>query len=784
VLALGLGLGITVAIVSAAYAVLYRPLPIPDGERLVVPVGTNAARGIERASVPYADYDDWRLERDLFEHVSVFQPLQVNLVAGEHPERLDGLHVTVEYFRVMAARPLAGRLFGPADVAPDAPLAAVISDGLWRRAFGGDPLVVGRELRLAGTVATVAGIVDASRVWPGEIDVWLPMKTFRLSPDVRTRRDNMIFQAVARLKPGVPIEQARARVAAIAGRVAAEHPESRQAWSTDLLRLRDYIVEPEIRLGMLVLTGGVAFVLLIACVNLANLLLARGADRAREMALRTALGASRARLVRQLMTESLLLAAAGGVTGLAIAAWLVAVLVAAAPPELPMAADIAIDGVALAVAAGLTLGTAMLFGFAPAVAASRFEPAETLRESARGAGAGRRAGRLRDLLVVVEMALAIVLLTGAGLMLRSFERLLRLDPGVDVERILAGRIALQGERYETSADRHQFFDRLTSNLEALPGVEAAAAGSYVPAGGGGFGLGRVFLLEGQPEPPASTDHAAQWNVITPRYFDALGVVLRRGRVFDARDAATSTPVAIINETMARRVFGQADPIGRRMRSWRDENVLRQIVGVVSDVRYRGLADEERSLVFVPHSQNAWGLLTVVVRASGDPAGLAAALRQEVTRLDPAIAVARLQPLSTDAADSIAPQRFATLLLAAFAVAAVVLAGIGIYGVMAYAVSRRGHELGVRMALGSTPAGLFGLVLRRGLVLTIAGSALGLGGALAVGRVMRGLLFGIDPADPITLALVPAVLGAVALAACAVPARRAARTEPLAALRAE
>lgn len=369
-------------------------------------------------------------------------------------------------------------------------------------------------------------------------------------------------------------------------------------------------------------------------------------------------------------------------------------------------------------------------------------------------------------------------------MVRSFDRLVRVNPGVDVERLLVGRIALPGARY-SAQQRVQFYERLTGSLAVSPGVASAAFASYVPAGAGGFGLGRVFLLEGQSEPPASTDHPAQWNVVSPGFFNTVGIRVLRGRGFSERDTATSTPVIVVNETMARRVFGGGDPLGRKMRSWRDENVLREIVGVVSDVRYSGLSDADGALVFVPHRQNAWGSLTVVVRAaSGDPAQLAGTLRHEVARLDPQLAVARIAPLTELAADSIGPQRFATLLLVMFATAAALLAGIGIYGVMAYAVTRRRHELGLRLALGATPRGLFRLVVGHGLLLTAVGTVVGLIGAVLSGDALRGLLFGVAPTDPVTLIAVPVVLALVALAACAAPALRAARTEPLTALRAD
>jgi putative ABC transport system permease protein len=783
VAALGVGLGATIAIVSAVYAILYRPLPLADPGRLVVPVSTNRDRGFDRASVPYADHLDWRAQKGVFDEVAVYQRVPLDLASDGVPERVEALQVADGYFGVLAAAPIAGRLLSAPDFQPGAARSVVISERLWRRRLAADPGIAGRDIRLGGTVATVLGVIDGRRAWPPAVDVWLPLKPDRLNEDVRTRRDNMIFQAIARLHEGVTIEQGRARVAALASRVALDHPESRKGWSSDLIPLRDDIVEPQTRLGLLVLLAAVVLVLVIACVNLANLLLARGADRAREMALRAALGASRRRLVRQLLTESLLLAAVGGGVGIGLGSWLVAGLVAAAPSSLPFADAIRIDAPVVAVSLVLTALTALIFGLAPALSASGHQAAQTLRSQGQQAGVNRRTMQLRDLLVVGETALAIVLLAGAGLMLRSVSRLVHVDTGVDTERIVTGGVSLPAARY-AEADRVRFFETVAASLRAVPGVEAAAAASYVPAGGGGFGLGRVFLLEGQPEPPASNDYPANWNVVTPEFFSAMGIRVVSGRSFTAHDDAKGTPVMMINATMAKRVFGQQNPLGKRLRSWRDENQLREIVGVVSDVRYEGLADDERSLVYVPHRQNAWGVMSIVVRGAGNPALLAEPLRREVARVDRDVAVAAVAPLTTRAAESIATQRFAGLLLGVFAVAAALLAGIGIYGVMAYAVARRQRELGIRLALGASPSSLFRLVLRRGAGLTAAGVIVGLVGAAAVGRVMQSLLFEISPADGATFAAVPLVLGVVALAACAWPARRASRAEPLDALRSE
>jgi putative ABC transport system permease protein len=783
VLTLTLGIGGTVAIFSAVYTVLYRPLPIAESARLAVPVSENPEREIRRGSIPYADYADWREQRDVFEQVALFEPYEIDVAGGEAPERVSALDVTEEYFPLMRVQPLAGRLFTNADHDAKAADVVVISDALWTRRFGADPAAIGQPLRIAGRVATIVGVVPAARLWPEKQDIWQPLRPAVLDDDTRTRRDNMVFVSVARVRPDVPFAQAQARIASIGERVARDHPQSRKGWKSDLIPLREYVVDPQLRLGMFVLLGGAGLVLLIACVNLANLLLARGADRAREMALRAALGASRRRLVRQMLTESLALAVAGGIAGLLLARWLMEGLKAAATMTVPMLETLRIDSTTAIAAASITGATAVLFGLLPALAASSFGPAEALREGSRGTSVGRRTNRLRDVLVVAQIALAIVLLVGAGLMLRSFIHLTHVDPGVDVDRLLVGRVSLPGARHPRP-QRAQAFERLIDGLASAPGVEMAAVSSFLPAGGGGFGLGRVFLLEGQPEPPASQDYGAMWNVVSPEYFRTTGIRIVRGRAFERTDTAESRPVMIINETMARKVFGSDDPIGRKMRSWRDENVLREVVGVVSDVRYNGLASSETSLVYVPHRQEPWGLMIVTVRAKGSPASVASVLREEVKKVDPDVAVAAVATLDSLAAASIAPQRFGALLLAMFASVAVLLAAVGVYGVMNYIVSQRRHETGVRLALGATPRSVFARVVLRGLTLAGVGAAVGLAVALLLGPLIRSLLWGVEAWDPLTLFTVPLVIGGIALLACALPARRAAHIAPLDAIRTE
>jgi putative ABC transport system permease protein len=765
--------------------VLLAPLPYPNPHELVVPVSTNAERGFDRASVPYADYLDWRDQRDIFANVAVWQPTAVDVASGTAmPEHVDAAEVGEAFFDVLGVRPMVGRTFGAADHDVKGARVAVISYDLWQRTLGGAPDVLDRDLRIGGVPVRVVGVLPPDGMWPAEQQIWLPMRPAEFREDTLSRRDNMIFQAIARLAPGVTIEAGRTRVAAIAARVAKDHPESRKSWSSSLIPMRDYFVERDLRDALLVLLTAVGVVLLIVCVNIANLLLARGTVRGRELAVRTALGASRVRLVRQLLIESLLLAAAGGALGVAIGAPLMGALRRLAPEGVPFVAAMTLNVPALAAAAALTLGSVVLFGILPAIAGSRQSPAAAMREGSAGSGAGTATVRLRDALVVAEMAMAVVLMVCAGLLIRSFMKIVNRDPGVAVDRVVAAHESLPDARYPKAADANRFFERLTRELDAQPGIASAAATSYLPAGGGGFGLGRVFLKEGQPEPPASTDYEANWNVITPGYFRTLGIPLVRGRTFTDRDTASTPPVIIVNETFARRAFPAGDAIGHKIRSWRDENVLREIVGVVADVRYFGLTDTDRALVYVPHAQNAWGIMVVAARTTGNPADFARTMREAVARIDPNLAVGRLGTLAEFARASVARERFSATLLGAFAVLSILLASVGIYGVMAYVVARRSRELGLRAALGASPRTLFAQVAGRGLVLTAVGGAIGLAGALAAGRLLSGLLFDTAAADPVTIAAVAVLLPAITLAACAVPARRAARVDPIATLRAE
>ena len=781
--ALALGIGANAAIFGAVDTVLLRPLPYPHADRLVVPVSQNAGRGTEHGSISFADYEDWKRERDVFEHVALWRPIDVDVTGNGEPERIVAGQVSQEFFPLVDAELVSGRPFAPADHDVSARRVTVLSFDFWQRRFGGDPSAIGKTLNVAGTPHDIVGILARRAAWPEEAELFLPFRPMAWSVDVRTRRDNLIFLALARLRDGVPIEQGNARLAAIASRLEREHPESRKGWTNRLVPLREYVVEADVQRALLVLLGAVGAVLLMACANLASLALVRGAGRSRELGIRFALGASRGRVVRQMASEGVLLAASGTFAGLALAIWMMKGIAAMAPEGTPFIDRLGLDARIAAAAAVFGAIAVLIAGIMPALASSGIQLTPALKDGTAGSGSSRRTNLLRQGLVIGEVAIAVVLLASAALLLKSFTRVSGVAPGADVERVLTGRIALPGARYDTAEKSAAFYKRLTEALAASPEVEAAAATSYVPVGGGGFGLGRVFLAEGWPAPPAGPDVGAQWNVITPDYFRTVGIPILRGRAFDARDTAASNPTMIVTASFARRMFGDADPIGRRAKSWRDENLLREIVGIVADVRYDGLLAGETPLVYVPHTQNSWGSLAVVLRARhGAPEGLAPLLRREVARLDGELAVARVRTMAESARESVSRQRYTTMLVTILAAAALMLGALGIYGVLSYSVSLRRQELGLRVALGASAGDLYRLVLTGGLGLAIAGLVIGGAGAFAVSRVLGGLLYETEPTDPLAYAAAAAAILIAAALACFLPARRAAHADPLLALK--
>lgn len=784
VLALAIGIGSTAAIFGAVDTVLLRPMPFAHGDRLYVPISVNPARNIDQGSISFADYVDWRQQTDVFANVALVRTTNLDITGdGGDPERVESAQVSEDFFPLVDVIPVVGRTLVAADHANGAGLVTVISYGLWQDRFGRAADILTRTLRLAGQPTRIVGVLPPRGVWPDTSQVFVPLKASGLGTDERTRRDNLIFDGLARLRDGVSPGVAQGRLAAMAARLEHDNPVIRKGWTNTLIPLRDYIVDANLKAALYVLLAAVGAVLLIACANVANLSLVRGSGRARELALRVSLGASRRRLVQQLLLEGVLLAAAGAAVGAGLAVLILKGLAVIAPDGTPFLDQMHMNGRVLAANVFIGGVAALLSSLVPAWSNSAVRLGGALRDGTAGSGASRGAARLRHGLVIAEIAAAVVLLTGAALLIRSFTRLSHVDPGVDLQHVLSARISIPAARYPNDAARATFVHALVARLDADPAIDRAALTSYVPAGGGGFGLGRVFLAEGRPEPPAGTDVQAQWNVVTPDYFSTVGIRVREGRAFTDQDGAASTPAMIVSSSFARAMFPGESPIGRRVRSWRDENLLREIVGVVDDVKVEGLADRERPLVYVPHTQNSWGGMLIVARARrGDPAALAAPVRKAVGALDPTLALSNVRSLADSARRSIADRRYATLLLTILAAVALGLSALGVYSVTSHVFALRRREMGIRLALGASRGHLYGLVLRHGLGLVSAGLVIGVASAALATDLVASLLFETQATDVPAWASMVGAVAASATLACLIPARRAARADPMAALR--
>jgi predicted permease len=784
VITLSLGIGATTAIFSVVQGVLLRPLPFPGADRLLVPQSQSRENPSERWNITYADFEDWRRE-GVFARVAAFQEISQDMTGeGVAPKRVEGAVVTEDFFATLGVAPALGRFPLSEDHQPGSPAVIVISHALWLELFSGDRTVLGRSVRVSGVPFQIIGVVPAGLGWPREADMWVPSRLGPQALEVVRRRSNYIYFGVARLAPGRSLEETRALLDAQARRVAATEPDgTRDHVTVTARRLDSYLVGEDVSRGLWLLLGAVALVLLISCVNVANLLSVRSSTRVREMSIRRALGAGSRRLVRQLLTESLVLSLVGAGVG-AMLAWAgLRSLLGMAPSSLPRLEDVRLDAGVLGFALIVSIAAALVFGVVPAIHASRSAGAGVLRSENR-ATSGRRARRVRDVLVVSELALSLVLFVGAGLFLRSFGRLRNVEAGVETENLLTFSLSLP-RRYNESGGFAAPFAAIVERVRAVPGVRSAALASALPLGGGGFYLGRSFLSDTMPEPPAGSDVTAQWTAVSPGYFETAGTRVLRGREFEQADGASGRLVMIVNRAFAREMFGdEAAAIGKRVRSWRDENQYREIVGVTEDVRYFAAGDSIRRLVYVPHAQNAWGGMRVLLRTSASPLGVEPALREAVGRVDPELAVADLTSMEQVFADSVAPQRFGALLLSGFALLAALLAAVGIFGVLSYAVALRTREIGVRIALGAEQRTVLGMVLSEATVVIVLGVVIGGVGALLLSRMTSSLLFETSATDPLTFIGTAVLLAAIALAASYLPARRATRVNPLDAIRAE
>ncbi|HYY56574.1 MAG TPA: ABC transporter permease [Pyrinomonadaceae bacterium] len=786
VLALALGIGANSAIFSVANAVLLKPLPYSEPERLVMIWGDLFKPGLDEIGASAPEFNDYREQGHVFESLACYTEGGFNLSGEGEPERISGAYVSADLFPLLGVGPTLGRTFAVEEDQPGRDQVVVLSHSLWQRRFAADRSIVGKTVGINGKSMTVVGVMPSAFQFPDrEVEIWKPLA---LDAEDRSEqsRGSHYLNVIARLKPGVSVEQAQAEIKGIAERIRQQHPDQYDnGFGAKIVSRHEQVVGP-IRPVLLILLGTVGFVLLIACANVANLLFARAATREREMAIRTALGAGRWRIVRQLLTESLLLSLAGGAGGLLLALWGVDLLVALAPVDIPRLSEVRLDGRVLGFTLLVSLLTGGLFGLAPALRLSKPDLQESLKDGARGAGEGFRRQRMRNLLVVSEVALSLVLLIGAGLMIRSFLQVQKISPGFNPDRVLTMRLSLPQSKYAEAKQQRAFFEQLTARVSALPGVESVGAVNFLPMSKSGNMWS--FAIEGRGNAVGPNLH---FRMISPDYFRTLSIPLDRGRQFTEQDREGAPPVAVINETMARTFFPGEDPLGKRIKlaSMTSPFPWLAVVGVVGDVKHYGLDEETKPELYVSYLQPLLpnfnvSSLFLAVRTTAEPAGLAAAVRREVAVLDKDQPVADIKTMEERLSESVAPRRFNMLLLAIFAALALILAAVGIYGVMSYSVTQRTHEIGVRMALGAQGSDVLRLVVGQGMILALAGVALGLLGAFALTRVMKTLLFNVSASDPLTFAGVAFVLSAVALLACLIPARRATRVDPMEALRYE
>ena len=776
---LALGIGASTAIFSMVNGILLQPLPLPDPDRLVYANEVNP-KG-DRISTSWLNYLDWRARARSFDGLALSRDETVTLTGTERPQRLRTRRVTGSFFRVLGVSPVVGRALTDDDDRPNAPGTALLTDGYWRTQLGTDPSAVGRSLTLSGRPYTIVGILPRGFEYLRPYDLFISMGPMAGSPMLAQRGNHNGFYAVGRLKAGVSVDAADQDLRGIAAQLEREYAATNSGISVRAELLSHRFVA-DVRPTLLALFGAVGFLLLIACVNVANLLIARGAARQHELAVRAALGSGRARLVTQLLIESTLVSLAGGALGVGVAAALLRGLVAAAPDGTPRLANVALDGPAMTFAFAAAAVCGVVFGALPAFQASGVEGQHSL---VRGRPAGFTAGshRLRRGLMIAETALALVLLTGAGLMVRTLQRLVEVDTGFRPDHLMTAMFVLNGDQW-TEARQKSFRDDLLTRVRALPGVTRAALTFVLPIDGSQWNS--IFIVSGKPVPERAQLPSAAFTPVSAQYFETVGMQLLQGRVFEPHDSGTSPRVAVVNETFASQLYPGESPIGKRLKQgWpEDDGRWTEIVGVVRDVKFNGVAADTPIQVYLPLDQVSMNFLAVVARTSGDPTAAMPAIESIAHDLDKDLPLYAKRTMDQILDSSMAQQRMSMIVFLVFAVVALTLAAVGLYGVVAHGVTERTHEIGVRMALGADPRRVLQLIVGQGLATVGTGLVIGVAGALALSRAMRSLLFGVTPTDPATFASVILLLLVVGVAACGVPAWRATRVDPTAALRSE
>jgi putative ABC transport system permease protein len=778
VLTLALGIGATSIMFSFANGMLLCSLPYKDSDRLVIVDENSQKRGVTSMGVSYPNFLDWREQNQVFSGIASYLSGNFTITGGGEPEQLTGTWMSYDTFEVLGISPLLGRSFTAEEDRPEHDNVVILSHGLWQRRFGADPSILGQTIILNSRSRTVIGVMPPDFKFPDTSELWAPLA---LTTESWTRNDHGL-SAVARLNPGVTLNQAQENLNAVALRIEELNPVTNEGMGVTLISLHEGLVS-DYRIALVILMGVVGLVLAVACANVANLLLARASGRHKEMAIRTSLGASRWRIFRQLLTESFMLGIMGGAAGLLLAFWGVDLLLAAIPIEFPFWMKFQMDTRIIAFTTGISLLTGLVFGTAPALHALRVDLNETLKEGGRGLASASR-NRLRRILVIVEVALSLILLIGAGLMIRSFMHLMDVNPGLNPENVLTVRLGLPGLKYNTPEKRHAFFKELTERVGALPGVQSSGAISGLPLSGNNWG--RSLTVEGFPVLSVGQAPSINHCVVTPNYFQTMGIPMVAGRDFTDADSSNGLKVTIIDERLAREYWPNESAIGKRVRFGPPEanEPWHTVVGVVGEVKHQSLILTQRRSVYLPHAQVAIGGMSVVLHTSTNPESLIAAIRSQVKEMDADLPVTNVRTMKEVISRSVWQSRFFTILFGIFAAIALLLASVGIYGVMAYSVSQRTQEIGIRLALGAQKRDVMKMVVRQGMTLSLVGTAVGLAGALALTRLMESLLFEISTTDPLTFTGLALTLMAVSLAACWIPARRATKVDPIVALRYE
>ena len=789
VLTLALGIGANTAIFSVMNAVLLHPLPVAWPDRLVTVWKVNTKTGGDGVQVSYPDFNDWRAQSQSFEKMAAFRGRDLTVTGMGEAFRLRGATTTSDLFPLLGVAPRLGRVFTPEEDRAGNH-SAILSDTLWRTRFKADPNAVGRTISINSQSYTIVGVMPPKFAFPistDPVELWIGAAVDNEGAGALTnQRGNHAIEVIGRLKPGVSLAQAQSEVSRITDALQKQYPGENPDFGALVVPFFERVVG-DVKLALMLLLGAVGCVLLIACGNIANLLLARAATQQKEVAVRAALGANRWRVIRQLLTESILLALLGGVAGLLLAWWGTDLLLKLVPGGLPRVTETALSARVLGFTLLISVLTGMLFGLVPALHSFRLDLVTTLKDAGRSSSDGGSGNRTRNALIVTQVAVAFVLLVCAGLLAGSFWRLQQVNPGFDPKNVLTFRVSLPTSKYERNEQIESFYQRLSERIAALPGVTSASAVSVLPLSGQNSAVG--FSIEGIPTDPNNAfPHESYLRITRPEYFNTMGITLLQGRDFDARDTLQGNAVVIINETLARKHFPGQNPLGRRISpsfAIDDRGTLaREIIGVVKDVHHASLREESGNEIYAPHSQAPFNTLTMVARTSSDPQALIASVRREVIALDSELPVFNVRTLEETLSRSVAQPRFNTLLLAIFAGLALLLTAIGLYGVMAYSVTQRTRELGIRLALGAQRSNVLSLVIRQGMMLAGIGLGVGTVVAFALTRLMESFLFGVSATDPLTFGGIALLLAVVALAACFIPARRATKVDPMVALRYE